>query len=344
MVDRDGEVNMGSGSPKTPPLVSVIMPTYNHSEFITEAIESVCKQTLKELELIVVDDGSTDHTPEILAEISDERVRSVRTTNRGMCAARNVGLQNAEGKYLAFLDSDDLYHPDKLRLQVDLLERYPDITIYFHDFDRFSSDEGLYEHTHFHFVPEVRRMPSRPLHEIPGTYVLEGDAFHLFAPFQMLVAWLQTLMVRREVVEHFGFDEALSISGDLAYALRCYQRGRAAYIDRCLASLRRHGRNSFSDPFDIILPKIEALSIIEREIEDPQYKAIIKRRLGDEWRSYGYHGWFQADRRKAIRGYARSLSFPGRRIKSLVHLSLALLCPSVSLFGKILARRGGEAL
>lgn len=332
---------MSSELPKTSPVVSIIMPTYNHGEFLAEAIQSVCQQTLEEFELIVIDDGSTDGTPEILATMRDNRIRWFRTTNKGRSAARNLGLERASGRYLAFLDSDDLYHPDKLRQQVAVLERYPEVTLCFHDFSRFSREE-TFDHTHFCFVPELRVLPAKPLREVPESHLLEGDAFELLGPLRMLPGWLQTLLLRREAVRHFRFDGELTIAEDLAYVLRCYQTGRAAFIDRCLASIRRHGGNSFQDPFETVLPTIAALEIVYGEIRDSRYKGIIRRRLGDAWRSYGYHGWFQADRRKVIRGYSKSLSFPGRRIKSPAHLSLALICPSVSLFGKIVARRGRE--
>ena len=334
---------MNSHSHKQSPLVSVIMPTYNHAEFLTDAIDSVCQQTLKEFELIVIDDGSTDGTPDVLAAMRNDRIRWFRTTNKGRSAARNLGLEKANGRYIAFLDSDDLYHPDKLRLQVAVLEGHLKITLCFHDFARFSSEE-TFHHSHFYFVPELRLLPACPLPEVPDSYVLEGDAFQLLAPLQMLPGWLPTLMLRREAVRDFCFDGELTIAEDLAYVLRCYQSGRAAFIDRCLANIRRHDGNTFQDPFESVLPIIAALGIVYGEIRDPRYKAIIRRRLGDAWRSYGYHGWFHADRGKVIRGYSRSLSFPGRRIKSLVHLTLALICPSVSLFGKILARRECEAV
>ena len=328
---------MSSGAYSRTPLVSVIMPTHNHGTFLADAIDSVRKQTLEDFELIVIDDGSTDRTPEILATITDERVRCFRTANRGKSAARNFGLENARGKYLAFLDSDDLYHPEKLQSQVTVLEMDPKITMCFHDFARFSS-ERRFEHTHFDFVPELKTLPASPLVDVADSYVLEGDAFQLLTPLPLLPIWLQTLMLRRKLVQEFRFDEELVISEDLAYVLRCYQGGRAAYIDRCLVNLRRHDGNSFSDPFETILPNIEALRIIQSEIEDLRYKAIIRRRLGDAWRSYGYQGWVHGDRRKAVKGYSRSLSFPGRKINSLAHLGLALLCPFPSLFARSSSR------
>jgi len=95
------------------PLVSVIMPCFNGEAFITEAINSVLNQTFEEFELIVIDDGSTDRSAELLS-CYGERIRVVRQPNRGVSVARNVGIQLSAGEYVAFLDSDDYWHPDFL--------------------------------------------------------------------------------------------------------------------------------------------------------------------------------------------------------------------------------------
>ncbi|MFC1712618.1 glycosyltransferase family 2 protein [Candidatus Poribacteria bacterium] len=97
------------------PRFSIIMPAYNDGEFIGEAIESVLNQTYQSFELIVVDDGSTDNTPEVLSEFAEHpRVKTIRQKNGGTAAARNTGLCLASGEYIGFLDSDDFYTPDRL--------------------------------------------------------------------------------------------------------------------------------------------------------------------------------------------------------------------------------------
>ena len=100
------------------PLVSVIIPTYNRARQVKRAALSVLNQTERDLELIVVDDGSTDGTLSVLAGIGDPRLRCVQQDHGGACRARNKGVSLARGKYIAFHDSDDLWRPDKLRLQV----------------------------------------------------------------------------------------------------------------------------------------------------------------------------------------------------------------------------------
>ncbi len=103
--------------------VSVVIPTYNRAATIEKAVRSVLEQTYDTLEVIVVDDGSTDNTRQIIEEIGDPRLRYLWQENSGACAARNHGAEQAKGAYIAFHDSDDIWHPDKLEKQMKLLEK-----------------------------------------------------------------------------------------------------------------------------------------------------------------------------------------------------------------------------
>ncbi len=103
------------------PLISVIIPTYNRASLIKRSAESVLNQTYTNLELIIVDDGSTDNTKEVIDSINDERVIYVKQENKGCCAARNNGINLARGKYIAFQDSDDVWHTNKLEKQIKAL-------------------------------------------------------------------------------------------------------------------------------------------------------------------------------------------------------------------------------
>jgi len=101
------------------PLVSVIMPTYNHARFIGEAIDSVLNQTYKNLELIIIDNYSKDNTEKIVASYKDDRIKYLKFRNNGVIAAsRNYGIKNSHGEYIAFLDSDDMWNKKKLEKQL----------------------------------------------------------------------------------------------------------------------------------------------------------------------------------------------------------------------------------
>mmetsp|Transcript_19811 Transcript_19811/g.9217 ORF Transcript_19811/g.9217 Transcript_19811/m.9217 type:complete len:276 (+) Transcript_19811:71-898(+) len=108
--------------------VSVVIPTYNRGWIIKEAVDSVLAQTYKEFELIVVDDGSDDNTQDFL-KIYGNKIKIIRQRNLGVSAARNTGIKNALGKFVAFLDSDDLWLPEKLSAQIDFFNSVPDALI-----------------------------------------------------------------------------------------------------------------------------------------------------------------------------------------------------------------------
>ncbi|MEM7702377.1 MAG: glycosyltransferase family 2 protein [Pseudomonadota bacterium] len=100
----------------TSPIISVVMPIYNVEAYVAEAVQSVLDQTFKTFELICVDDGGSDRSMDIVAEFHDPRIRIVRQANRGLAGARNTGIAHARGEFVALLDSDDVWHRDKLML------------------------------------------------------------------------------------------------------------------------------------------------------------------------------------------------------------------------------------
>lgn len=110
-------------------MISVIIPTYNRAKTIGKAIDSVLNQTYKDIELIVVDDGSTDNTKEIVQQYEDFRIKYIWQANKGACAARNHGIDVAKGEFIAFQDSDDSWDIRKLEKQLHIFELYPEIDI-----------------------------------------------------------------------------------------------------------------------------------------------------------------------------------------------------------------------
>lgn len=107
------------------PKVSVVIPAYNAMAYLPEALDSVLAQTFTDYEVIVVNDGSSDHITTWIDTVTDGRVRLVSQENRGLAGARNTGIREAQGDYIAFLDADDIWHPTKLEKQVALMERSP---------------------------------------------------------------------------------------------------------------------------------------------------------------------------------------------------------------------------
>lgn len=111
------------------PLVSVIIPVYNRAELILETINSVLNQTYQDFEIIIIDDGSVDNTKQVIESIKDSRIKYIYQENAGTSAARNNGTKNAKGEWIAPLDSDDIWLPEKLEKQINFLKNNPDIDI-----------------------------------------------------------------------------------------------------------------------------------------------------------------------------------------------------------------------
>ena len=126
------------------PFFSVVIPAYNCASFIERALESVRNQTFKDYEIVVVNDGSTDSTPEIIQIYIDShpeiQVILINQSNKGIGGARNTGIKNANGKYVAFLDADDLWYPEKLEKVAEIFKRNPDVVLVCHD--EYMREEG----------------------------------------------------------------------------------------------------------------------------------------------------------------------------------------------------------
>lgn len=195
------------------PLISVIIPTYNYGTFLKDAIQSVQEQTFSHWECLVIDDGSTDNTKEIVANIAtgDGRVRYFYQENKGLSAARNKGIKESQGDFLQFLDSDDLIEQRKLELQVGYFSNHPDADIVYGD-ARYFSTERPWERLHSKDSIDQEWMPKA---SGDGRNILR----HLIAQNIMVVS---SPLIRRKVIETSGlFDESLKAHEDWEYWIRC---------------------------------------------------------------------------------------------------------------------------
>ena len=207
------------------PLVSVIMPTYNHAQFIGEAIDSVLNQTYKNLELIIIDNYSKDNTAEIVASYKDDRIKYLKFKNNGIIAAsRNYGIRHSQGGYIAFLDSDDIWLPFKLKLQVDRLNAYSDIGLVYSKC--FVMKDGKVHRTSPHM-------------NLYNGYVFNNMIF-------ITNVSILTAVIKRDVVEKIGlFDEDKKLIGieDLNYWIRLSKEFKVMSINRPTAIYREHSNN-----------------------------------------------------------------------------------------------------
>src|SRR5215470_16102183 len=154
--------------------VSVLIPTFNYGRFLRECLVSVFSQTVANLEIIVIDDGSTDETSEALSSLSDPRVKVLKIPHGGIASARNRALREASGEFIAFLDADDRWRPDKLEKQLSVLRSEPFVAAVFSDFIRFT-EEGPLANA-FSFYRGLPSIETRPSADGRGRVIL-GDAF-----------------------------------------------------------------------------------------------------------------------------------------------------------------------
>ncbi|MFW6000720.1 MAG: glycosyltransferase family 2 protein, partial [Halorubrum sp.] len=225
------------------PRVSVIVPTYDRATTLPRAIDSALEQTVDDLEVVVVDDGSTDDTASVLASYDDPRVRPiVHATNRGANVARNTGLEHARGEYVAFLDSDDAWRPTKLERQFDALE------------GRSEEWVGAYCDTEFDLSGTGGRLRGAV-----ATLLARGDERPTTEGGEALMAEIladavqpgagSTLLVRTDVArEAGGFDEELDRFQDPEFCLRVLERGKLAYVDEPLVVREETGH----PPADVV--------------------------------------------------------------------------------------------
>lgn len=134
---------------------SVVIPLYNKARFIKRALDSVLMQTRRDYEIIVVDDGSTDQGPKIVEQCSDLRIKLIRQKNGGVSAARNTGIEAAEGEYIAFLDADDVWNPHYLEVIGTLVEQYPEAGAYATAYEIMKPDGKI-------IYPKYRSIPPSP--------------------------------------------------------------------------------------------------------------------------------------------------------------------------------------
>ena len=206
-------------------MVSIVVPTYNREKELGRAIHSILQQTYVKYEIIIVDDGSTDHTMDAVQQFEDDRIRYIRLEqNQGAGHARNVGIQEARYDYIAFLDSDDEWLPDKLRIQMAKL---------------LSSEEklgmvycrmgGRQRHSNARFIcppMELRRE------------VLEGELFDKLLLSNVIGT--PTLVLRKECLEQVGgFKESLLCLEDWELILRIARHWRIGFVDEILVEVHK---------------------------------------------------------------------------------------------------------
>lgn len=225
------------------PLVSVIVPAFNAEAFLADAVRSALAQTWKTLEVVVVDDGSTDRTGAIAHELAaaDGRVRVLHGPNKGVSAARNQGIAAASGSLLCFLDADDVYLPDKVERQVAFLDQFPACDLVYSDY----------------YVADLSLAPGLLICRRPPFLISDVLTFrNWFAPLSPLL--------RASLAERIaGFDETLAGSEDWDYWIRASECGLLSYLPGPVGVYRRHS-NQTTRNWELMRKHIERVIVKHR--------------------------------------------------------------------------------
>jgi len=238
------------------PQASVIIPTYNRGWIIKEAIDSVLAQDYTGFELIIVDDGSTDHTSDVLDSYGDD-IKVLFQKNKGVSAARNRGIAEASGKFIAFLDSDDLWLPQKLTVQMEFFNQTPD---------------ALICQTEEVWIRNGLRVNPKKRHKKPSGMIFKPS-------LELCLVSPSAVMIQRSLFDRVGkFDEALPACEDYDLWLRISCRFPVHLIDTPLIIKRGGHDDQLSSRAGLDRFRIKAIENIIKSgiLSDDQYRAAVE--------------------------------------------------------------------
>lgn len=315
--------------PDRHPTLSIILPTYNRATFLPKAVQSIASQGFHDAELVVVDDGSTDPTaqlvPQLESSVSPVPVRYFRQENRGAYGARNTGLSLAQGDLIAFYDSDDVWRPHHVGRCVDALDRHPDVD-WVYGASQIVEQAGGRVLTGNCFFEET----GRPKPFMTLVNERRGDLHVIVDPraTELAIRWglycgLQNSVIRRRVFERTGpFDTSFrNEAEDQAFAIRALLAGaRLAYYPEVHVDYVVHADNSSGSSTTISVEKhLELYSALIRGFENlgvrsdlslTERQALHARLAQEHFWHYGYSGlWRHGRHEEALEAFRRGLRY-----------------------------------
>ncbi len=241
------------------------MPIYNGERYLAEAVESVLNQSFRDFELICINDGSIDRTSEILTGFKDERVNVLMQPNQGTAAARNLGIHNTRGKYVAFIDADDQWLPKKLEVQVPLLENLPEVGAVYSRCLVMDTGGKIFD-----YYPRVCRS---------GKGLLRDIFLDDFIP-------MLTLMVRRSIFDKIGFfKDQLLFAEDYEFKSQLVASEKIACCPEILSKYRKHEGQKISNP-DGLKNELEIIEFLSLHYKIPL--ELRDRRMAQVWRGAAF--------------------------------------------------------
>jgi len=260
------------------PLVSVIMPSYNYEEYISEAIESVLEQTFDDFELIIIDDASKDNSKKIIQSFDKKNIK-IRSffhkENQGLAKTVNECIKKAKGKYISYFSSDDIWSKEKLEKQLEILEKDEDLIVW---------SEGLIVDAKSDFTGELFTQIHSALNRKKS-----GDIFEELLKNNYICG--QSLIYKRENLKNVRFDEHLKYLGDYKFIVDLAKEYKFYFIPEPLVMYRIHGRNTiFSDRIGWKKEDIRIRNYFLEEYGDEISYKVKGRILLNISKSYSYIG------------------------------------------------------
>ena len=282
----------------TAPGISILMPVFNGAAYVNQAIESALAQTYQDFELIIVNDGSTDNSAEVIRPyLADPRTRYLEQPNGGVAAARNAAIRVAHGRYIGFLDQDDLWLPEKLDLQVQYLHGHPDV--------------GMV-HANQSYIDSDSRHTRLPFDD--GFAKVSGWCFRdLFIRNRIAVL---TVLARKSALDSVGpLNETIPGGDDYEMWMRISKHFPIGHLDRILAHYRTHGSNVSNDNFRMTRTVLGAIQSILRRYPEARKELgadVVDARLFElNYQLGGWYMWKAQDHASARHHYCKP-SGPGR--------------------------------
>jgi glycosyltransferase involved in cell wall biosynthesis len=305
------------------PAVSIVLPTFNRRSFLPAAFGAIAAQRETSWELIVVDDGSSDKSDEVIAQLSSamtQPVTYIRQENQGPYAARNTGVDRARGDYIAFYDSDDLWLPHHLSTCVEALRAWNDVDWTYASCELVDLDSGHVFSKNAFYEDGAPRPFMQLANDVRGPWHVITDRGAIRCQIDHgLYCGLQNSVLRRKVFERFRFSSDLrNEAEDQLFAIRALSAGfRLAYVDDVHVRYQVHAENSSGAAKDrsvqrlrrVYEPLIRGYERLATEIPlSNDERSALRRRIARElfWH-LGYALWTAGERRDALDAYRRAL-------------------------------------
>lgn len=327
-------------------MISVIIPTYNRARYIKECLESVFNQTYKDFEIILVDDGSTDNLKEVI-EPYMSKIRYIYKENGGVASARNAGLRNANGEYIAWLDSDDKWLPFKLELQVKILEKLPNAGFIYSDFSCFTDKKGKIADSYlkeYFFTYRTYDLNFEKIFSQKTTLQQLGVKLdNIDSKVKVYCGNLSkvillgplfptpTVINRKECIAKIGLlDETFQTGDEYDFQARVAQEYNAAFVDLPTAECRRFHSDQLSSEKMEIITNLALLKVVERlGIHNADFyiknKRFVNQRLSHCYYGIGTAFYKKALYREALNNFSRSLKINLKQKKIYIYTFISAL-------------------